>query len=85
MCWISDWALYCVNTKTCRIPELTQLESGKSMIRNLPAKGVAGLARTSVSSSNLEPLPPAMIIAIVLLVRRLTKRPDFLGFILFSS
>ena len=28
-----------------RMPELMQLESGKSMIRNLPPKGTAGLAR----------------------------------------
>ena len=51
------------------------------MMRNLPPKGVAGLALTAVRSSSLLPLPPAMIIAIVLRVRRLTKRPDFFGFI----
>ncbi len=40
-------------------PELTQLDSVKSMMRNLPAKGTAGLARTPDSSERRSPSPPA--------------------------
>ncbi len=47
--WISECALYWVSTATWRMPELMQLDSGKSMMRNLPPKGTAGLARQSVS------------------------------------
>ena len=42
----SERGLYCVRTRTLSIPELTQFESVKSMIRYLPANGTAGLART---------------------------------------
>ena len=42
----SERGLYCVRTTTSLISELTQLQSVKSMIRYLPAKGTAGLART---------------------------------------
>src|SRR5690606_8748210 len=79
MCCISECALYCVSTKIWRMPELTQLDSGKSMIRNLPPKGAAGFARLAVRSPRREPRPPAMITAIVLRVRLLTKRPDRRG------
>src|SRR5690606_12865591 len=81
MCWISEWALYCVRTKICRMPEFTQFESGKSMIRYLPPNGAAGFARFAVRSPSREPRPPAMITAIVLRVRLLTKRPERRGFI----
>ena len=46
------------------------------MILNLPPNGVAGLALMAVRSSRREPRPPAMIMAIVLRVSRLTNRPD---------
>ena|GEM_PF-5558576 len=56
------------------MPELTQLDKGKSTIRNLPPKGAAGLDRHSVRCLRREPRPPARIKARVLRVRRLTKR-----------
>ena len=42
----SERGLYCVRTITSVMPELTQLLSVKSMMRYLPPKGTAGLART---------------------------------------
>ncbi len=68
---MSEWALYCVSTEICRMPEFTQFESTKSMIRNLPPKGVAGLQRSSVRCFSRSPRPPAMITASVPRVRRL--------------
>ena len=62
------------------MPEFTQLESEKSMIRYLPPKGIAGFARLRVRCRSRSPRPPAMTTAIVLLVSWLTKRPDFRGF-----
>ena len=62
------------------MPEFTQFDSEKSMIRYLPPKGRAGLARLRVRWRSRSPRPPAMTTAIVLLVSWLTKRPDFLGF-----
>src|SRR5689334_12778861 len=47
------------------MPELTQLESGKSMIRNLPAKGTEGLARFSERTLRRAPSPPARIMATI--------------------
>jgi len=55
--------LYCVSTQTRRIPELTQLLSAKSMMRNLPANCTAGLARPSVSCLSRLPRPPYSTIA----------------------
>ncbi len=52
-------ALYWVATPIRRMPELIALDSAKSMIRDLPPKNTAGLARLSVSSSRREPRPPA--------------------------
>lgn len=46
---MSECALYCVRTLIRRMPELTQFESGKSMMRNLPPNGTAGFARQAVS------------------------------------
>ena len=84
-CWISDCALYCVSTPIWRMPELTQLDSGKSMMRNLPPKGIAGLARYSGELlAGATPRPPARISASVSRVRRLTKRPDRFGVIRVS-
>ncbi len=58
------------------MPELTQFDSTKSMIRNLPPKGVAGLHRLAVSAFRRSPRPPAMTMARVPLVSRLTNRPE---------
>jgi hypothetical protein len=41
-------ALYCVSDADAPMPEFTQFDSTKSMMRNLPPKGTAGLARQSV-------------------------------------
>src|SRR5688572_3850807 len=73
---MSDWALYCVRIEIWRMPELTQFDSTKSMMRNLPPNGVAGLQRLSVSAFRRSPRPPAMMTASVPPVRRLTYRPD---------
>src|SRR6202167_3162015 len=78
MCWIRDCALYWVNTATWRMPELTQFDRTKSMILNLPPKGVAGLHRCWVSALRRSPRPPAMTTANVPLVNRLTYRPVLL-------
>ena len=51
------------------MPELTQLDKGKSIILNFPPKGTAGFARQSVIFINREPRPPANINAIVLRVK----------------
>jgi hypothetical protein len=48
------------------MPELMQLESAKSMMRNLPPKATAGLARQSVSCLRRVPRPPASTSATVL-------------------
>ena len=58
-CRIRLWALYWVATPMRRIPELMALESAKSMIRVLPPKKTAGLARLSVISISRLPRPPA--------------------------
>src|SRR4051794_16964 len=52
-------ALYWVATATRRMPELMALDSAKSMMRDLPPKKTAGLARRSVSSISRLPRPPA--------------------------
>ena len=52
-------ALYWVATAIRRMPELSALESAKSMIRVLPPKNTAGLARLSVSCFRRAPRPPA--------------------------
>ena len=61
MCRIRLCDLYCVATPMRRMPEFTQLDSGKSMMRNLPPNGTAGLARQSVSCISRLPRPPARI------------------------
>src|SRR6476620_2147379 len=63
MCSIREWGRYCVRIMTSTMPELTQLEIVKSMIRYLPAKGTAGLARLSVRTPSCEPSPPARMTA----------------------
>ena len=52
-------ARYCVATPMRRMPELTAFDSAKSMMRDLPPKYTAGLARRSVSSMSRLPRPPA--------------------------
>src|SRR5262249_54602120 len=76
MCWISDWALYCVSTVIWRMPEFTQFDRTKSMMRNLPPNGVAGLQRFAVRALRRSRRPPARMTASVPPVRRLTYRPD---------
>ncbi len=56
-------ALYCVQMPMRRMPEFTQFDSAKSMIRNLPPNGSDGFARQLVSSSRRLPRPPARISA----------------------
>ena len=67
---LSDSGAYCVRTMTLVRPELTQLESVKSMMRYLPPKGTAGLARTPDRSERRSPSPPARTTANVRLTRR---------------
>jgi hypothetical protein len=45
--------------------QIRQFDSAKSMIRNLPPKNTAGLARRSVSCFSRLPRPPASTSAIV--------------------
>src|SRR6266542_2436864 len=72
MCSFREWGRYCVRIMTSKTPELTQLESVKSMIRYFPAKGTAGLARFSVRTPRREPSPPARITARALTGRGLS-------------
>src|SRR5215510_4775382 len=60
---LSECGRYWVRMATSKMPELTQFESGKSMMRNLPANGTEGLARFSESTLRRAPSPPARIIA----------------------
>src|SRR5215813_2908800 len=74
MCSFKECGRYCVRIITSEIPELTQLDSVKSMIRYLPANGTAGLARFSVSTPRREPSPPARMTARALMELRLSAR-----------
>ena len=47
MCSLRLWGRYWVRTPTVKRPLFTQLLIVKSIIRNLPANGTAGLARFS--------------------------------------
>src|SRR3954462_10361722 len=58
-CRIRLCALYWVATQMRRMPELMALDRAKSMMRDLPPKNTAGLARRSVSSMRRLPRPPA--------------------------
>src|SRR5262252_2586748 len=73
MCSLSECGRYCVRIITSEIPEFTQFDSVKSMMRYLPAKGTAGLARFSVSTPRREPSPPARMTARAL-IRGLVRR-----------
>ena len=65
----SERGLYWVRTATLSMSELTQFDRAKSMIRNLPPKGTAGLARFSDRIERRAPSPPA----------RITARVRFIG------
>ncbi len=56
-----EWDLYWIRTMMLRSPELMQLLRVKSMIRYLPPKGTAGLARSAVSGWRRSPRPPDRI------------------------
>src|SRR4030043_532651 len=62
ICLCSDVDLYWMRTEIWRIPELIQLLSVKSISRNLPPKGTAGLDLTLVKGCSLSPVPPAITI-----------------------
>src|SRR5918994_1237184 len=62
---LSDRGLYWVSTTTSVMSELTQFDRVKSMIRYLPPKGTAGLARFWDRIESRSPSPPARITAIV--------------------
>src|SRR5262249_23485188 len=63
MCSLSECGRYCVRIITSEIPEFTQLDRVKSMMRYLPANGTAGFARFPVSTPSREPSPPARMTA----------------------
>src|SRR5262249_106669 len=63
MCSLSECGRYCVRIMTSEIPEFTQLESVKSMMRYLPANGTAGFARFSLRTARRDPSPPARMTA----------------------
>jgi hypothetical protein len=46
------------------MPEFTQLDRVKSIIRYFPAKATAGFVLFAVKTPNLDPSPPASIIAL---------------------
>ena len=66
----SERGLYWVRTTTLSMPELTQFDSVKSMIRYLPPNGTAGLARTDERIERRSPSPPARITAIDRFIKR---------------
>ena len=67
---LSERGLYCVSTTTSSMPELTQFDSVKSMIRYLPPNGTAGFARTDDRIESRSPSPPARTTAITGLTKR---------------
>ena len=67
---LSDRGLYWVRTTTLSMPEFTQLDSVKSMIRYLPPNGTAGLARTEDRIDSRSPSPPARMTAMTGLTKR---------------
>ncbi len=73
-CRIRLCALYWVATPMRRMPEFTQFDSAKSMMRNLPPNGTAGLARQSVRWPRRAPRPPASTMA-----RRVACQPRARG------
>ena len=67
---LSERGLYWVSTTTSSMPELTQFDSVKSMIRYLPPNGTAGFARTEDRIDSRSPSPPARTTAITGLTKR---------------
>src|ERR1700690_2975373 len=67
---LRERGLYWVRTTTLSMSEFTQLESAKSMIRYLPPKGTAGLARIDERMESRSPSPPASITARVRFIGR---------------
>src|SRR5579862_9687513 len=63
MCSFKECGRYCVRIMTSEIPELTQFDSVKSMMRYFPANGTAGFARFSVRTPSRDPSPPARMTA----------------------
>src|SRR5205809_6450416 len=62
-------------------PELRQFDKAKSMMRNLPPKNTAGLARRSVSCLSRLPRPPASTSASVRRANRSwTRAEDSMGY-----
>jgi hypothetical protein len=59
----SDAVLNCVSRKIRLISELMQLLIGMSTSRYLPARGTAGLQRSSVRGASRVPRPPPMMTA----------------------
>mmetsp|Transcript_44682 Transcript_44682/g.105121 ORF Transcript_44682/g.105121 Transcript_44682/m.105121 type:complete len:292 (+) Transcript_44682:1454-2329(+) len=80
----SEWLLYCVTTAMRRMPEFRQFDSAKSMMRNLPPKCTAGLARRSVSCISREPRPPASTSAKVRRPSCMASRPVSLPMLVSS-
>ena len=56
---------YCVKTPTVSMSELTQLDSGKSMMRYFPPNGTAGFAMWDVRMPKRLPWPPASSMATI--------------------
>ena len=82
MCRSRLIALYCVSTSILRMPLLRQFESVKSMMRYRPPNGTAGLARSRVSGSSREPLPPANTTAKTLFMLSLRRLRLFAAHVL---
>src|SRR3970282_2077923 len=73
MCRNSDLGLCCVATPTCTMPEFTQFDEEKSMLRYAPPNGMAGLQTWRVSAPRRVPLPPASTTATVSAARLLAS------------
>ena len=67
-CSFKDLALYCVRTATFWIWEFAILDSAKSMLRKLPATGIAATALLFASIPILLLFPPAKTIPIALII-----------------
>src|SRR5487761_2561270 len=56
---MSERGLYCVRTRTLSMSEFAQLDRLKSISRNLPPNGTAGLERMADRTESRSPAPPA--------------------------
>src|SRR3972149_3407349 len=79
ICADRERGVYWVRMATLKMPELTQLERTKSIIRYRPAKGTAGLALSAERIESLSPAPPARTIAKTRCITHKNLRPDALG------